>query len=219
MSFKNKLKSLKHLSDWNMRSILVLILISSSVTAMSQVVGFDAVLNRYERNGTAFPQEKVYVHMDNTCYFVGDTIWYAAYLLRTDKDTPSNISRVLYVELLTSDGYLAERQLVEMNEGRGHGCFALHDSYHGGFYELRAYTRWQLNWGRTEHQHAKEAGVPDFYWDLGYSVFSVSENELLLIGPYRVQTGDDYSPWVHTLRVFTHVSDAEVELWKAYYDQ
>lgn len=66
---------------------------------------------------------------------------------------------------------------------------------------------------------AKEAGVPDFYWDLGYSVFSVSEKELLLIGPYRVQTGDDYSPWVHTLRVFTHVSDAEVELWKAYYDQ
>ena len=140
---------------------------------VAQDAQLDAVLNRYERNGTAFPQEKVYVHMDNTCYFVGDTIWYAAYLLRTDKDTPSNISRVLYVELLTSDGYLAERQLVEMNEGRGHGCFALHDSYHGGFYELRAYTRWQLNWGRTEHPHAKEAEawflnkelVADYYRD------------------------------------------------------
>ncbi len=27
-------------------------------------------------------QEKVYVHTDNTCYFVGDTLWYKAYVVR-----------------------------------------------------------------------------------------------------------------------------------------
>lgn len=109
------------------------------------------------RFGNAIPQEKVFVHLDNTCYFLGDTIWYAAYTRRTDKGVPSNVSRVLYVELYNQDGYLVERQLTEMKNGRGHGNFVLADTLYGGFYELRAYTRWQLNWGMTQHPHTKYA--------------------------------------------------------------
>lgn len=113
--------------------------------------------DRLTRFGKAIPQEKVFVHMDNTCYFLGDTIWYAAYTHRTDKGLPSNVSRVLYVELYNQDGYLVERQLVEMKNGHGYGNFALADTLYGGFYELRAYTRWQLNWGQTQHPHTKYA--------------------------------------------------------------
>lgn len=103
--------------------------------------------------GHYVPQEKVYVHMDNTCYFLGDTIWYAVYTRRTDSDVPSQISRVLYVELFNQDGYLVERQILEMKNGKGWGSFALPDTLYAGFYELRAYTRWQLNWGQYEHEH------------------------------------------------------------------
>ncbi len=103
--------------------------------------------------GHYVPQEKVYVHMDNTCYFLGDTIWYAVYSRRTDCDIPSRISRVMYVELFNQDGYLVERQILEMKDGHGNGCFALPDTLYAGFYELRAYTRWQLNWGQYEHDH------------------------------------------------------------------
>ena len=103
--------------------------------------------------GHFVPQEKVYVHMDNTCYFLGDTIWYAVYTRRTDSDVPSKISRVLYVELFNQDGYLVERQILEMKNGKGWGSFALPDTLYAGFYELRAYTRWQLNWGQYEHEH------------------------------------------------------------------
>jgi len=99
------------------------------------------------------PQEKVYVHMDNTCYFLGDTIWYAAYTRRTDKDVPSRISRVMYVELFNQDGYLVERQILKMKDGKSWGNFALPDTLYSGYYELRAYTRWQLNWGQYEHEH------------------------------------------------------------------
>ena len=28
-------------------------------------------------------QEKVYLHFDNNCYFLGDTIWYKAYVVTT----------------------------------------------------------------------------------------------------------------------------------------
>ena len=113
--------------------------------------------DRLSRFGQAIPQEKVFVHMDNTCYFLGDTIWYKAFTRRTDKDIPSNVSRVLYVELFNQEGYLMERQLVEMINGEGHGSFALADTLYGGFYELRAYTRWQLNWGVIEKEHTSYA--------------------------------------------------------------
>ena len=108
---------------------------AATATPPTTVEGWAERLTRF---GKAIPQEKVYVHMDNTCYFLGDTIWYAAYTRRTDKDLPSGISRVLYAELYNQDGYLVERQLVEMKGGRGNGCFALPDTLYSGYYELRA---------------------------------------------------------------------------------
>ncbi|MCR5180744.1 MAG: hypothetical protein K6C30_05960 [Bacteroidaceae bacterium] len=137
-----------------------------SPAATSRPTTIDGWTERLDRFGKAIPQEKVYVHLDNTCYFLGDTIWYAAYTRRTDKDIPSGISRVLYIELLNQDGYLVERQLVEMSGGRGHGSIVLTDTLYGGFYELRAYTRWQLNWGITEKEHTPEAEAWFFNKDL-----------------------------------------------------
>ena len=107
--------------------------------------------------GQRIPQEKVFVHMDNTSYFLGDTVWFAAYTRRTDTDHPSRVSRVLYAELWNHDGFLVERKLVEMRDGHGSGFFELPDTLYGGFFELRAYTRWQLNWGQTEHPHSKSS--------------------------------------------------------------
>lgn len=112
---------------------------------------------RVQKFGKALPQEQVFVHMDNTCYYLGDTIFYKAYIRRTDTGAPSQISGVLYAELFNQDGYLVERQLLEMKNGQGHGSFCLPDTLYGGFYELRAYTRWQLNWGAYEHAHTKDA--------------------------------------------------------------
>ncbi len=106
--------------------------------------------------GQSIPQEEVFLHMDNTSYYLGDTIYYKAYM-RLSTGRPSTLSRMLYVELLNADGYLVERQKVEMTGGQGHGTFALCDTLYGGFYELRAYTRWQLNWGQYEHPHTKNA--------------------------------------------------------------
>lgn len=101
------------------------------------------------------PQEIVSVHMDNTCYFLGDTIWYKAYVVREGKMIPSDISGVLYAELLNQDGYLVERQMLRLQDGQAHGSFCIPDTAYAGYYELRAYTRWQLNWGVHEYPHPK----------------------------------------------------------------
>lgn len=120
---------------------------------------FGNVAARQAAFGKTIPQEKVYIHMDNTGYFLGDTIWFAAYTRQTTDDRPSKVSGVLYVELLNNDGYLVERKLIEMKNGRGNGFFALNKTIqYAGYYELRAYTRWQLNWGRYERRHSKVNG-------------------------------------------------------------
>lgn len=119
------------------------------------------------------PQEIVSVHMDNNCYFLGDTIWYKAYVLRDGKMTPSDISGVLYTELINPDGYLFERQTLRLHEGVANGSFCLNDTTYAGYYELRAYTRWQLNWGQHEHPRTKGTNrwflskdlAKDFYRD------------------------------------------------------
>lgn len=141
-----------------MRHLFPTLLLFISIAASAQT---DSLLNAWAQRlgafGQALPQEEVFVHMDNTCYFLGDTIYYKAYLRRSDTGRPSNLSGLLYVELLNHDGYLVERKKLKMTDGQGHGTFCLPDTAYSGYYELRAYTRWQLNWGQTEHAHTREA--------------------------------------------------------------
>ncbi|MBR6893800.1 MAG: hypothetical protein IKN15_11315 [Bacteroidaceae bacterium] len=93
-------------------------------------------------------QEKVYLHFDNNCYFLGDTIWYKAYVVLADDNSPEPLSRILYVELLNEQGYPMERQQLVVNEnGQADGCFAISDTTFAGYYEVRAYTKWMLNFG------------------------------------------------------------------------
>ena len=112
------------------------------------------LVQRQAAFGRTIPQEKVFIHLDNTSYQLGDTIWFSAFVRRTDTGKPSDVSGVLYTELYGQDGYMIERKLIQLKEGRGSGFFALSRYIqYAGFYELRAYTRWQLNWGRFEHEH------------------------------------------------------------------
>ena len=131
-------------------SLFFILLSSFSQTTPTTLEGWAERLDKF---GKSIPQEQVFVHLDNTCYFLGDTIYYKAYVRRSDTGTPSRISGVLYAELLNQDGYLVQRQQLELKGGQAHGSFVLLDTLYGGYYELRAYTRWQLNWGITEHAH------------------------------------------------------------------
>ena len=94
-----------------------------------------------------YPQEKVYLHFDNTAYFLGETIWFKSYLATADSLKPSPFSKVVYVELLSPEGYIINAKKLKAENGQCHGDFALPDSLHAGFYEVRAYTRAMMNFG------------------------------------------------------------------------
>ncbi len=116
----------------------------------SSLEGWKEHLDLFGKN---IPQEEVFVHMDNTCYFAGDTLYFKAYVRRSDTGKLTNLSQLLYAELWNQEGYMLSRHLVKLKDGQGTGSFVLGDSLYGGFYELRAYTRWQLNWGEFQHPH------------------------------------------------------------------
>ena len=149
----NMKDNMKRFFSFSYSLLFIVSLLSAQQTSAPTTL--EGWADRLDKFGKSIPQEQVFVHMDNTCYFLGDTIYYKAYVRRSDTGAPSRLSGVLYAELLNQDGYLVERQQLELQNGQMHGSFVLHDTLYGGYYELRAYTRWQLNWGVTEHPHNK----------------------------------------------------------------
>ncbi len=94
-----------------------------------------------------YPQEKVYLHFDNTGYFLGETIWFKAYVTAASTLSPTSLSRVLYVELLNEEGYIIESRKYMIENGQAAGDIPLTKvGMRSGFYEVRAYTRLMLNW-------------------------------------------------------------------------
>lgn len=137
-----------------MKTVLRLLLFSLFAVQGVQAGSLDDIRQALEESSVSQVQEKVYVHTDNTCYFVGDTLWYKAYVVRADDLTPTNMSRILYVELLSPDGVLVERQqIIVAPDNYTCGQFVLTDSLYSGYYELRAYTRWMLNFNVSQHKY------------------------------------------------------------------
>ena len=83
------------------REVILLLLCITLSAATAQTAEEDAArlvtyAARINYFGRLCPQEKVYLHLDNTAYFQGETIWYAANVV--DATTGSEAaSKVLYV--------------------------------------------------------------------------------------------------------------------------
>ena len=94
------------------------------------------------------PQEKVYLHFDNMGYFENETLWFKAYVTRTDNGHLSDLSKVLYVELLNPSGDIVRTCKYPIDSlGVSHGDIRLDSLLTSGYYEVRAYTRYMTNWG------------------------------------------------------------------------
>ncbi len=112
-------------------------------SAVMRLMGIAEHLNSF---GNMVPQEKVSLHFDNTSYYHGDNIWFAAYVVSAFDNRPEVLSRTLYVELLDPGGVVVERRVLRIDNGRCHGNFSLTQlPFRSGYYEVRAYTKYMLN--------------------------------------------------------------------------
>ena len=132
-----------------MKYLVFLLLFACTVSASGQdsFKSIVSYINRAMLFGQKYPQEKVYLHFDNTGYFKGETMWFKAYVLRADNRNPSDISGVLYVDLLNPSGDVVEHRKLKVVDGEVYGDIRLDSVLGTGFYEVRAYTRYMLNFG------------------------------------------------------------------------
>jgi hypothetical protein len=91
------------------------------------------------------PNEKVYVHFDKPYYAVNDTIWFKGYVT-IDLHQPSNLSKILYLEVSSTQGQILSESKLRLVNGMASGYIPLIPAYFArGNYHVRAYTRWMRN--------------------------------------------------------------------------
>lgn len=134
------------------RIIYLFFFLLSGLSASGQKPDSAYLLTRYieavENFARCLPQEKVYLHFDNTGYYQGDKIWYSCYIVTSESNHASPLSKTLYVELLNPGGEIIDRKILKIENGRCHGDFTLNRlPFYSGFYEVRAYTKYMLNFG------------------------------------------------------------------------
>lgn len=133
-----------------MKKYFLFILLLFSIPAIAQQQAAEDLFELFKiASGfdRKYPREKVYLHMDNTSYVEGDTLWYKAYVVRASSLRPTDLSHVLYVELLNADGAMMEKRMLKLDSlGQADGCFSLQRPVMPGYYEIRAYTREMTNW-------------------------------------------------------------------------
>ena len=119
-------------------------------------------------------RESVYLHLDNDAYFLGDTIWFSAYITN-DACLGSN-SKVLYVELLSPEGNIVNKQCFRVVGGRSYGEIPLPIQILSGFFEVRAYTKYMMNWGKDNY-YSRVIPVMDSSHVGDYSSYTMLDRE------------------------------------------
>jgi hypothetical protein len=64
-------------------------------SVQSSEKGFKDFFSSYNHFSQAYTQEKVYLHFDNNSYFIGETIWFKAYVLLAENHHYSTMSKTL----------------------------------------------------------------------------------------------------------------------------
>ena len=134
--------------------ILVFPCLRAKNTAEDELLRFAGNIHQFN---SIFPQEKVYLQFDNTSYYTGEAIWFKAYVVNATTLQRAQ-SKVLYVDLISPTGVLLKQQKLKIVGGQADGVITLVDAstaqardkrgalgYPGGYYEIRAYTNYMLN--------------------------------------------------------------------------
>lgn len=104
--------------------------------------------------------EKIYLQLDKDIYPTGSTIWFKAIVTNSFENKPTDLSGVLYVELINAEKNLIEKKLIKLDKGIGEGYLDLPENIQTGTYLIRAYTEWNRNFDS------------DFFFEKYVQVFS-----------------------------------------------
>jgi hypothetical protein len=96
-------------------------------------------------------QEKVYLHTDKPYYYAGDQLFFKGYFAYGNPYLRDELSKVLHVEVISSERDLLIEKKFPIRDGIVVGDFYLPDTLNGEKYFLRAYTNWMRNYGPNHY--------------------------------------------------------------------
>ena len=112
----------------------------------------ELLLRRINAYAELNPQEKVHLHLDKPYYAIGDRIWFKAYVSTDLEDRSTQLSQLLYVELINPGDSVSKQLILPLTSGITWGSVQLADTLQEGNYRIRAYTN-----------HMRNAGEEFFY--------------------------------------------------------
>ena len=127
-------------------TVMFLSLLWNAVNATS----LTTLRQRIFHNLSVQSQERVYLSFNNTHYTSGEGVYFSADIVSDPNGSATNLSSVLYVELLAPSGWIVDRQKLKIVDGRANGAFRLAENISSGLYEIRAYTAWMLNYTNVD---------------------------------------------------------------------
>ncbi|SFG60621.1 TonB-dependent receptor plug domain-containing protein [Pedobacter insulae] len=106
----------------------------------------EKLLKQLAKITETYPQEKVHLHVDKPYYALGEDIWIKAYVITAEKNLPSSLSAVLYVDLIDPQNEIKKMTKLEIVNGFADGNINVTDSLLPGNYRIRAYTNYMRNY-------------------------------------------------------------------------
>ncbi len=148
----------------------------------------DTLLARLATFRTSYPQEKIHLHLDKPAYTVGDTIWFKAYLVNSELNRPSTLSKILYVDLINERDSLKRSLRLQVDSGAAWGDFVLGDTLREGNYRIRAYTKWMRNFGE------------EYFFDQTIVIGNALANDVMTTADFAYSKSGNYEQVKATLR-------------------
>ena len=125
--------------------LYVIFFLQSGFVFAQDTISLKTIVDRSQKLIQDYPSEKVYLHFDKPYYAVGDTIWFKAYLA-SGQDIPSDLSKVLYVDVISENDTLIRSMKLPVVNTSAYGSITLDPTfYKSGNIRIRAYTYWMLN--------------------------------------------------------------------------
>jgi TonB-dependent SusC/RagA subfamily outer membrane receptor len=134
-----------------LKTIWALVPALLSTLSFAQQAGTDArsdsVTARFTAQLQHYPQEKIHVQTDKSCYLSGETVWFRIYLADAFSHRPDTTSRYVYAELINPLDSILRRVKIRPEDGAYHGYLSLEEDLPEGDYQLRFYTRFMEGLG------------------------------------------------------------------------
>ena len=131
------------ISHWIIPFITLCLSVSLSHAQTSPVDSTTSVKKALINYYRTYPREKIFIHTNAQVYTPGQTIWYKVYSSAYGK--PSAISKIVYVQLTDSAGHIITQNKLPLADGFSHGNIDLPQKLPSGWYQLRGFTAWMMN--------------------------------------------------------------------------